>query len=189
MEAKQAAAKSFVVRSGLALRSSPPVTALPRGRRLETPALFLTAAADLDQRIAGLEAGADDYLAKPFSVSELTLRVRALLRRRPTFVPPLRMLGNVEVDTVARKVAIDGTEIATTTHEWRLLSLMVEKPGQVFERDAIMQRVGMAQDAELVAVDHLISRLRQKLRAGGATVEFRTVRGVGFALEKSTDAG
>ena len=155
---------------------------------METPALFLTASAGLDQRIAGLEAGADDYLAKPFSVSELSLRVRALLRRRPTYISPRRMLGNLEVDTATRKVGISGQELSTTAHEWRLLSLMIEKPGHVFDREAIMRRIGMAQDAELVAVDHLVSRLRQKLRASGATVEFRTVRGVGFALEAVSSA-
>ena len=154
-----------------------------RARRLETPALFLTASAELDQRIAGLEAGADDYLAKPFSVAELTLRVKALLRRRPTFLSPRQVLGNLTVDAVSRKVTVAGKEFTTTAHEWRLLSLMIEKPGQVFEREAIMQRVGMAQDADLVAVDHLISRLRLKLRACGAEVEFKTVRGVGFAVE------
>ena len=159
-----------------------------RERQMETPALFLTASAGLDQRIAGLEAGADDYLAKPFSVSELSLRVRALLRRRPTYISPRRMLGNLEVDTATRKAGISGQELSTTSHEWRLLSLMIEKPGHVFDREAIMRRIGMAQDAELVAVDHLVSRLRQKLRASGATVEFRTVRGVGFALEAASSA-
>lgn len=154
-----------------------------RARRLETPALFLTASAELDQRIAGLEAGADDYLAKPFSVAELTLRVKALLRRRPTFLPTRQSLGNLAVDAAARKVIVAGEELQTTAHEWRLLNLMIDKPGKVFEREVIMQRVGMAQTAEPVAVDHLISRLRLKLRGCGADVEFRTVRGVGFAVD------
>ena len=153
-----------------------------RAKGLATPALFLSAAAELDQRIAGLEAGADDYLTKPFSLVELTARVKALLRRRPTFIATNFVIGNLTVSIEARSATIDGCDFAVTAHEWRLLALLCEHPGRVFLRDTIIAHVGIAVDADPVAVDHLVSRLRQKLRTNAATVEIRTLRGQGYSV-------
>lgn len=147
-----------------------------------TPALFLTAAFQLEQRVAGLEAGADDYLTKPFSLTELLARVSALLRRRPLFVEPERRVGNLVVKIASHGAVVNGQDIRATTNEWRLLALLAEQPGRVFSRDAIMSRVGISAEADEIAVDHLVSRIRQKLRSLRATASIDTVRGVGFAM-------
>jgi len=154
-----------------------------RSEGRETPALFLTAATETEQRIIGLEAGADDYLTKPFSFAELALRVKALLRRRPVLQFTCYRVGNVDVDTHAHRASVNGHDVCVTTNEWRLLNLLAERPGQVFDREAIISRVGIAEDADSVAVNHLVSRLRRKLQASHATITFRSVRGVGYSLE------
>lgn len=161
---------------------------LPALRRLRsegnpTPALILTAMGQVEQRIAGFEAGADDYLAKPFSIAELVLRVRAVLRRSPSAAPEVLHYGPLELRLDAARVFADGKEIAVTPNEWRLLRLLATRRGHVFARDRIMDEVGISHEAGEVSVDHLVSRLRLKLRDSGSDKLIRTVRGLGFAWE------
>ncbi len=150
-----------------------------------TPALFLTASRLLEQRVEGLEAGADDYLTKPFSIVELTARVRALLRRPPVLRESILRRGDIELHLDARRVFVGTKEVAVTANEWRLLALLAQRPAMVFTRQQIMADVGIADDAGEVAVDHLVSRMRQKLREHGAPDAIKTVRGMGFAWATS----
>lgn len=150
-----------------------------------TPALFLTASRSTEQRIEGLEAGADDYLTKPFSIAELLARVRAILRRPASLTPAVVRRGPVELRLAARRVFVAECELTVTANEWRLLALLAQRPETVFTRAQIMAEAGVAEDAGETAVDHLISRLRQKLGEAGATSVIRTVRGIGFSWDES----
>ncbi len=155
-----------------------------RAEGRNTPALFLTASRQVEQRVEGLEAGADDYLTKPFSIVELAARVRALLRRPPVLRDATLRHGEIELHMDARRVFVAATEVAVTANEWRLLALLAQRPGMVFARQQIMADVGIAEDAGEVAVDHLVSRLRQKLREQGAADVIETVRGMGFSFSR-----
>lgn len=154
-----------------------------RSTQMMTPALVLTAMGQLDQRVEGFDAGADDYLTKPFSIAELVVRVRALLRRPPTLAPAIMRCGPLELHLDAGRVFSGGSEIVVTANEWRLLRMLTGRPGITFPREAIMAEVGMSEEAGPVAVDHLISRLRNKLRACGGDKQLRTMRGLGFAWD------
>lgn len=150
-----------------------------------TPALVLTAMGQLDQRVEGFDAGADDYLTKPFSIAELVVRTRALLRRPTALAPSVIRAGPLELHVDAGRLFSGGQEIPVTANEWRLLRLLISRPGVTYTRDAIMTEVGMSDEAGEVAVDHLVSRLRIKLRVCGADKLIRTVRGMGFAWNES----
>lgn len=152
-----------------------------RGEGVATPALFLTASRSTEQRIEGLEAGADDYLIKPFSIEELCARVRAILRRPVNLSAPVLRRGPIELRLDARRVFVAGRELAVTANEWRLLVLLAQRHQAVFTRSQIMAEAGLSEDAGETAVDHLVSRLRQKLSDAGAGAVIRTVRGLGFA--------
>jgi DNA-binding response OmpR family regulator len=152
-----------------------------------TPALFLTAAVAVEQRVHGLEAGADDYLSKPFSIDELVARIRALLRRPAAAQSAVIQIGLLELNLRARRLDVSGQPVDVTANEFKLLAQMARAPGKVFERRQIMDAVGMSEDAGDAAVDHLVSRLRGKLRAHGADGMIRTVRGMGYVLAAAND--
>ncbi len=154
-----------------------------RAEGLATPTLFLTASRSLEQRVEGLEAGADDYLTKPFSIVELSARVRALLRRPQAMREAALRRGVMTLHFDARRVFVGDAECVVTANEWRLLALLARRPNVVLTRGQIITEVGIAEDAGEVAVDHLVSRLRLKLQEHGASGVIKTVRGLGFAWE------
>jgi two-component system response regulator MprA len=144
------------------------------------PVLLLTARDHVEDRVAGLDAGADDYLVKPFSVAELKARVRALLRRdswrrgeQPLHVADLELRGGVAVRS--------GREISLTATEYRLLRALMTHPGELLTRDALMDGV-WGFDAGSNALDVYVGYLRRKLEAGGEPRLIHTVRGIGFRL-------
>jgi two-component system, OmpR family, response regulator len=152
-----------------------------RADGIATPVLVLSSYTAVEQRVEGFDAGADDFLAKPFSGAELIARVRAILRRRPELAEDTLRSGRLELRMAERRVLWDGREVQVTVNEWRLLALLMRRPGVVHSRRDIMAEAGVAHDAEEAAVDHMVSRLRQKLRAAGADDTIRTARGQGFA--------
>jgi two-component system, OmpR family, response regulator QseB len=143
------------------------------------PVLIITARDAVSDRVAGLDAGADDYLVKPFDLDELAARIRALLRRRAgTGAPLLAHLG-VELDPAAHRVTHDGVEVAVSPREFALLQLLMERPGTILSRASIEERLyGFGEEVESNAVEVHIHGLRRKLGAQFIL----TVRGVGYRV-------
>jgi len=157
------------------------------GHRL--PVLMLTARGDEADRVVGLELGADDYIAKPFSPRELLARLRAVLRRvAPDAVAERLTAAGISVDVAARTAFVDGAPVELTGLEIDLLTALLRRAGRVVPRSALMELAGRG-DVTVGdrAVDVHISRLRKKLGDDAAT-RIRTVRGVGYVLAKSADA-
>lgn len=150
----------------------------------ETPVLMLSALDEVTDRIAGLQAGADDYLVKPFALEELVLRLHALLRRRPAQSPSdVLRAGPLEIDQASRQVRQDGAELRLTRREFELLVQLVRNAGIVLTRDQLLDRVwGYDFEVRSDAVDTFVSYLRRKLEEGGRPRLIHTVRGVGFVL-------
>lgn len=143
------------------------------------PILLLTAHGEVAQRVRGLDAGADDFLAKPFAVAELRARVRALGRRGPLDRSTLLALADVEIDLAARLARRHGVEVPITAREWAVIELLAARQGRVVTRTQILDEVwGDAGEAASASLDVIIGRIRRKL--GSATV--RTVRGEGYAI-------
>jgi two-component system response regulator PrrA len=159
-----------------------------RRRGEEVPVLMLSALDAVDDRIAGLAAGADDYVVKPFSAAELELRLRALLRRgRPVPHGVVAACG-VVLDTEARSASAAGRPLALTRREFDVLEVLARNAGAVISRDQLLDRVwGYDFDVRSDAVDTVVSYLRRKLEAEGRPRILHTVRGVGFALRGHLD--
>lgn len=149
------------------------------------PVIMLTARGEEHDRVRGLDAGADDYLAKPFSPRELTARIRAVLRRtnRVSEFEPLAG-GGVEMDLEQHRVRRDGSEINLAPTEYRLLKVLMERPGRVYSREQLLDLVwGRDVDVEPRTVDVHVRRLRKALNAEGGNDLIRTVRSAGYAFE------
>jgi len=154
------------------------------GSRL--PILMLTARVEVDDRVAGLDAGADDYLTKPFALEELLARVRALLRRTHDDGTDQLAFGDLELDPGTREVQRDGVPIELTRTEFSLLELFMRNPRQVLTRSVIFERVwGYDFGFGSNSLDVYIGYLRRKTEAGGKPRLIQTVRGVGYALRES----
>ena len=149
------------------------------------PIIMLTAREAEDDRIRGLETGADDYLTKPFSPRELLARVAAVMRRiRPVLAGESIEVGDLTLDPVAHKVMRRGTSLKLGPTEYRLLKFFMESPGRVFSRNQLLDGVwGTESDIELRTVDVHIRRLRKALEIEGAKDPVRTVRSAGYSLE------
>ena len=144
--------------------------------------LMLSARGDVDDRIEGLEAGADDYLPKPFTFKELLARVRAVLRRRGIILGRLLIAGDLSLDRVTRDVARDGRTVELTPREFELLELFIGHPRQVFSREAILNRIwGYEYEGDANVIEAHISALREKLGDRDRTL-IRSIRGVGYSL-------
>lgn len=152
------------------------------------PIIMLTARGEEEDKIRGLETGADDYITKPFSPRELLARVKAVLRRvRPALAGENLTFGNVEMDTVGHKVRRDEKTVPLGPTEFRLLRHFLEHPNWVFSRERLLDSVwGQDSDIELRTVDVHIRRLRKALNAHGQPDIIRTVRSAGYSLD--TDA-
>ena len=151
------------------------------GSRL--PVLMLTARAEVSDRVSGLDAGADDYLAKPFALQELLARVRALLRRSGAGEGDALRFADLELDPSTREVRRGGEEIELTRTEFSLLELFLRNPRQVLTRTLIFERVwGYDFGAGSNSLDVYVGYLRRKTEAGGRPRLIHTVRGVGYAL-------
>ena len=150
-----------------------------------TPALFLTAKAEVADRVAGLDAGADDYLPKPFAASEFLARVRALTRRSSSYASSMPSFGNVTLDCSQYLLKTAFGEVRLNNKEYQLMELFLRHPRQVFSSEHLMEKVwGLDSEAEMDVVWTYIGFLRKKLRQIGADIEIRTIRGAGYALEE-----
>ena len=157
-----------------------------RGSGSKLPVLMLTARTEVEDRVAGLDAGADDYVTKPFALEELLARVRALLRRTSDEEGDVVRFGDLELDPTTREVTRGGRPIELTRTEFSLLELFMRNPRQVLTRTIIFERVwgydfGYASNS----LDVYIGYLRRKTEADGEPRLIHTVRGVGYALRES----
>ncbi len=155
-----------------------------RAEGVTTPALFLTAKSEVEDRVTGLDAGADDYLPKPFASAEFLARVRALTRRRGDYAPALLQAGSLTLDTERYTLSVGEREERLSNKEYQLMELFLRNPKRVFSTEHLMETVwGLETEAELDVVWTYIGFLRKKLKALGSEVEIRTIRGVGYTLE------
>ena len=155
-----------------------------RAARIDSPVLLLTALGRIEDRVEGLEAGADDYLVKPFAFSELAARINALARRRPLSEAVTAIaIGPLEMDLLKREVRRDGRRIALQPREFKLLEALMRDDGRVVTRTMLLERVwDFHFDPQTNIVETHMSRLRAKLNEGGAEDLIETVRGVGYRM-------
>jgi DNA-binding response OmpR family regulator len=153
-------------------------------RHAATPVLVLTARDGLDDRIDGLNLGADDYMVKPFELRELVARGRALIRRTGTRTTEATRFGALTIDSARRVLSVDGREIELTPREWSILEYLVLHANAVVPKHKLLQAIsGWDDPLAPNAVEVYVSRLRTKIEASG--VRIRTVRGVGYRIEES----
>lgn len=159
------------------------VVAALRARGLLVPVLMISALSDVDERIAGLRAGGDDYLVKPFAPAEMAMRVEALLRRG-TMPDTMRRLGCLEIDVLKREVRVDGTPVRLLHTEFRLLEFLALNANQVVSRKLMFERVwGYHFDPGANLINVHIARLRGKLDRPGRPSLIATVKGEGYRLD------
>jgi two-component system, OmpR family, response regulator len=148
-----------------------------------TPVLVLTARDALDDRVRGLDLGADDYMAKPFAMPELTARVRALVRRSQAQTGPKIVHGPLTLDTLARRAQLNGQPVELAAREWAVLEVLLARVERIVSKESIIQAVASwGEDLTPNAIEVYVSRLRAKLEPSG--VRIRTVRGFGYMLEE-----
>ena len=158
------------------------ITAYRQGGGL-TPILMLTGKSSIEDKEKGLDAGADDYLTKPFHIKELGARIRALLRRPPVLAAEELKVGDLVLNTNTRKVYLAGQEVKLQPMETTVLEFFMRNPGQPFSPEAIIQRVWESStEVSLHAVYSCVKRLRQKLSQPGKESMMRTLRGSGYEL-------
>jgi two-component system OmpR family response regulator/two-component system response regulator QseB len=154
-----------------------------RARRKPTPVIVLTARDALQDRVAGLDAGADDYLVKPFELEELTARMRAVVRRRAGNAEPVIEVGAIRLDPAKREVTRDGLPVVLSAREYAVLEALMLRPGAILSRAQLEDRLyGWGDAVESNAVPVYIHQLRRKLGADA----IRNVRGVGYYVGRST---
>ena len=152
-----------------------------------TPVLLLTARAEVEDRIAGLDLGADDYLPKPFATGELLARVRAMLRRREDYTPDVLRCGDLSLNTSNAELRCGGESVVLPKLEFKLMELLMNNQGICLSTEDILTRVwGYETDADIGVVWVYLSYLRKRLAALGSAVEIRARRGVGYTLEVPT---
>lgn len=151
----------------------------------QLPVLFLTARDAVQDRVKGLELGADDYLIKPFAFSELLARVRSILRRGPTRKPEVLIIADLELDLIQHRAARSGRRLDLTAKEFALLSLLARRQGEVLSRTLIAEQVwDMHFDSDTNVVDVAVRRLRRKVDDPFPLKLIHTVRGSGYVLEE-----
>ena len=152
-----------------------------------TPVLLLTAKGEVEDRIQGLDAGADDYLAKPFAMGELLARIRAMLRRREEFTPDVLQLGNLRLDRQNYSLCVDRQQLVLPKLEFQMMELFLLNKGIYLSTQDILVKVwGYDTEADVGIVWVYISYLRKKLSALGANVAIKAKRNIGYTLELTT---
>jgi DNA-binding response OmpR family regulator len=159
-----------------------------RSRGVLCPVVLLTAMAGVDDRVQGLNAGADDYLVKPFEFAELMARIHAVVRRTQTRPTPMLKVGEIALDLTTRRVTRNGVDIDLTPIEFSLLELLMRYAGQVVTRKMLCEHVwGFNWDGTTNVIEVHVNRLRGKLDRGRETSAIQTIRGRGYALPAPTE--
>ena len=155
---------------------------------ITTPALFLTAKTELDQKIEGLDAGADDYLPKPFATGELLARVRAMLRRKDNFVPDLLRFGGLALNRSTYEISHNGATLPLSGKEFQVMEILMQQPEVIVTADHLITHIwGWETDVDTSVVWVHVSNIRKKLDALSAPVAIRFVRNAGYLLEARHD--
>lgn len=156
-----------------------------RSQGIGIPVLLLTAKSEIDDRVAGLDAGADDYLTKPFAMKELLARVRAMLRRREQETETVYRAGNLSLNAATCELSSDTASLRLVNKEFQMMELLMRDKGQVIPTEHFFEKIwGLECDAELNVVWVQISNLRKKLKSIGANVQIRASRGAGYYLQE-----
>ena len=156
-----------------------------RKNGVDTPVLILTAKAEVEDKILGLDSGADDYLSKPFAMGELLARIRALTRRKADFTPNLLTSGNLTLNRETFELSAGGESIRLGNKEFQMMEMLMNNPGRLISTEQFMERIwGYETEAEINVVWVYISYLRKKLVTLKANLEIKAVRGVGYTLEE-----
>ena len=160
------------------------VLSLIRENKISTPVLMLTAKAEIEDKILGLESGADDYLAKPFATGELIARVKALGRRSEVYTDSQKQIGNLILDGNRYEMRVGDSSVSLTNKEYQLMELFIKHPGFVFSTDHLMDKIwGLDSESDIDVVWTHIGFVRKKLKNLNANVEIKTIRGAGYSLE------
>ena len=155
-----------------------------RRNGIKTPALFLTARTEISQRVEGRDAGADDYLPKPFSTAELLARIRAMLRRKDTYLPDLLAIGSVILNRSTYQLVFQDKIQTLSGKEFQILGMMMQAPGTIIPTDRFITHLwGWDTNVDTSVVWVHISNLRKKISAIGAPMEIRFIRNAGYVLE------
>ena len=147
---------------------------------------MLTAKAEVEDRILGLDLGADDYLTKPFSMGELLARIRAITRRKSEFSPNVLTSGNLSLNRETFELSVENNSIRLGNKEFQMMEMLMSNPGRLISTEQFMERIwGYETEAEINVVWVYISYLRKKLSNLGAKLEIKAIRGVGYTLEET----
>ncbi|RDL46105.1 DNA-binding response regulator [Marinomonas piezotolerans] len=178
---EQEAFDLIILDLGLPRMDGMTVLAKAREKAIDTPVLVLTARDSLEDRVSGLDAGADDYVVKPFDIVEIKARIRALVRRAKGRSISTITHGDVELHPDSMQVLYQGRDVSLTRREFVLLNELISRPGHVFTRDAIIQSLyGWGEEVESNTLEVHIHHLRKKFYPG----LIRTIRGIGYVIEK-----
>lgn len=156
-----------------------------RKQGVDTPVLMLTAKSEIDDKILGLDKGADDYLTKPFDMGELLARIRAVTRRKSEFTPNLMTLGNLTLNKETFELSSDTSSIRLGNKEFQMIEMLMGNPNRLISTEQFMERIwGYETEAEINVVWVYISYLRKKLSTLQANLEIKATRGIGYTLEE-----
>ncbi|MBO6141071.1 MAG: response regulator transcription factor [Ruminococcus sp.] len=156
-----------------------------RAKGIQAPVLFLTAKSDVDDRIEGLDAGADDYLTKPFAMGELLARIRAMCRRKSEIAPNDLKMGNVTLKRATFELCTQKGELRLASKEFQMLEMLMNNPNVLISTERFMEKIwGYDSESEINVVWVYISYLRKKLTQLDADINIKAVRGAGYTLEK-----